>query len=197
MLAVARVAAQPPGRHNPARRAPGRARATYGPPVTLDPVAPMPSVHLRPATEHDIGFLTDAVVVATSSQNRRPAAPDEDAWRERVSAWAAEEVADPRPPGLEHSTTYVVEIEGERAGRLRVVRGLDAVEIAGLQLLPAHQGHGIGTHLIEQLVVEAHRAGLPARVRVEDDNPRARSLCERLGFVAVEQEDGETVLEAR
>ena len=156
----------------------------------------MPSVHLRPATEHDVGFLTDVVIVATSSQDRVPAGRDEHAWRDRVGARAAEEVADPRPPGLEDSTTYVVEIEGERAGRLRVVRAPDVVEIAGLQLLPAHQGHGIGTHLIEQLVVDAHRTGLPVRIRVEDDNPRARSLCERLGFVAVAQAEGETVLEA-
>ena len=170
---------------------------TYLPPVTIEPVTPMPSVHLRTATEEDITFLTDVVIVATSSQNRLPADFDEHEWRAGFTAWTAAQVAETRPPELRHSTTYVVEIEGERAGRLRVVRTPDAVELAGIQLLPAHQGHGIGTHLIEQLVVEAHRGGLPARATVEDDNPRARALYERLGFVAVGGNGAETVLEAR
>ena len=157
----------------------------------------MPSVHLRTATAHDIGFLTDVVLVATSAQNRLPADFDEHEWRAGFAAWTAEQVAGTRPPGLEHSTTYVIEIQGERAGRLRVVRTREFVEVAGIQLLPAHQGHGIGTHLIEQLVVEAHQAGLPARAAVQPDNPRARALYERLGFVAIGEEDGETLLEAR
>ncbi|WP_180935013.1 GNAT family N-acetyltransferase [Nocardioides ungokensis] len=162
--------------------------------MSLEPVTPMPSVHVRTATEHDIVFLTDVVIVATSAQNRLPADFDEHAWRARFTASTAAQVA---APGLEHGTTYVIEIQGERAGRLRVVRTPEFVEVAGIQLLPAHQGHGIGTHLIEQLVVEAHHAGLPARATVQHDNPRARALYERLGFVAIGDEGGETLLEAR
>ena len=161
----------------------------------------MPSVHVRDATEHDIGFLTDVVIVTTSAQNRLPAGFDEKEWRARFSARTAAEV-DPHeggraPTDLEHGTTYVIEIQGERAGRLRVVRSPEAVEIAGLQLLPAHQGHGIGTHLIEQLVVEAHQTGRRARATVALDNPRAIALYDRLGFVAIGEEDGEALLEAR
>ena len=159
-------------------------------------MTPKPSVHVRPATEHDIGFLTDVVIVATSAQNRRPTGFDEHEWRAGFVAWTAAQVAETPPPELAHSTTYVIEIEGERAGRLRVVRTPDAVEVAGIQLLPAHQGHGIGTHLIEQLVVEAHGGGLPARATVENDNPRARALYERLGFVAIGENGAETVMEA-
>ncbi|GAA2140666.1 hypothetical protein GCM10009844_10510 [Nocardioides koreensis] len=165
--------------------------------MTIDPVTPMPSVHLRPAGEGDIAFLTDVVLVATSAQNRLPGDFDEHEWRAGFTAWTTAQVAETPPPELRHSTTYVVEIEGERAGRLRVVRTPDAVEIAGIQLLPAHQDHGIGTHLIEQLVVEAHDTGRWARATVEDDNPRARALYERLGFVAVDGNGAETVLEAR
>ena len=157
----------------------------------------MPSVHVRTATEHDIVFLTDVVIVATSAQNRLPADFDERQWRARFSELTAAQVAETRPADLARSTTYVIEIQGERAGRLRVVRTPEFVEVAGIQLLPAHQGHGIGTHLIEQLVVEAHHAGLPARATVQHDNPRARALYERLGFVVIGEEDGETLLEAR
>jgi ribosomal protein S18 acetylase RimI-like enzyme len=151
----------------------------------------MPTVFVRPATEHDVLFLTDVVVVATRSQGRVADDFDEAAYREGFAEWTHRQVRGE----VEHSETSVIEIEGERAGRLRVVRAPDHLELAGIQLLPAHQGHGIGTHLVEQLLVEAREAGLPARISVEKDNPRARALYERLGFVVVGQTDGDVKLE--
>ena len=153
----------------------------------------MPSVFLRPATEHDIAFLADVSIVATRSAGRLPAEFDEPAWREGFGEWTHEQVQ-----GLvEHSTTYVVEIDGESAGRLRVVRAPDHLELAGLQLLPAHQGQGIGTHLVEQLLVEARDTGLQMRLSVDVDNPRARALYSRLGFVATGETDAEVHMEWR
>jgi ribosomal protein S18 acetylase RimI-like enzyme len=153
----------------------------------MPPVGPMPDVFVRAATEHDVTFLADVSIVAARSQGRLPADFDEEAWRTRFEEWSHEQVRGE----VEHSSTYVIEIDGERAGRLRVVRAPDHLELAGIQLLPAHQGHGIGTHLVEQLVVEARDAGLPMWLHVEPDNPRARALYERLGFVAVGEDDGE------
>lgn len=153
---------------------------------------PKPSAHLRPATGDDVGFLTDVVVVVTRAQGRMPHDFDDSAFRDRFVARTLQQL-----DGLvADSTTYVIEIDGERAGRLRVVRGPDAVDIAGIQLLPAHQGRGHGTYLIEQLLVEAHDAGKPARIRAEPDNLRALALFRRLGFTEVGTEDGEVVLES-
>jgi len=155
-------------------------------------VIPKPSAHLRPATGHDVGFLTDVVVVVTRAQGRMPHDFDDSGFRDRFTARTLEQVQGRVPD----STTYVIEIDGERAGRLRVVRAPDVLDIAGIQLLPAHQGHGIGTYLIEQLLVEAHDAGKPARTRAEPDNLRALALYRRLGFREVGTEDGEVVLES-
>ena len=161
--------------------------------MTLPPVAPKPDLHVRPATAHDIGFLTDVVLVTTRAQGRLPDDFDEDVYRSDFAEWTAEQVA-----GLvERSTLSVIEIDGERAGRLRVVRGPDFMELAGIQLLPSHQGHGLGTYLIEEFIAKARDAGLPARVSVEKDNPRARALYERLGFVVVSQSGNGIHLEAR
>jgi ribosomal protein S18 acetylase RimI-like enzyme len=154
-------------------------------------VAPNPAAFVRPATDHDITFLIDVVIVAARAQGRLPEDFDEDGFRHGFGARTAEQIAG-KVPG---SVTSVVEIEGERAGRLRVVRAPDHMELAGIQLLPAHQGHGIGTYLIEQFLVEARNAGLAARVRVAYDNPRARALYERLGFVAVGGSGDEAQLE--
>jgi len=159
--------------------------------VSMPPVGPMPAVFVRPATEHDVAFLTDVVLVATRAQGRLADDFDEAGFRDGFAEWTSEQVRG-EVPG---SQTSVIEIEGERAGRLRVVRAPDHMELAGIQLLPAHQGHGIGTHLVESFLVEARDAGLPARVSVEKDNPRALALYVRLGFVPVGETDTDVELE--
>ena len=161
--------------------------------VRLPPVGPLPAVFVRPATGDDVSFLTDVVVVTTRAQGRLPDDFDEDEFRAGFTAWTIEQVQG----SVEGSETCVIEIDGERAGRLRLVQADDHAELAGLQLLPAHQGHGIGTYLIEQFLVEARRSGLAPRVAVEKDNPRARSLYERLGFVPVGETERDDVLEWR
>jgi len=153
----------------------------------------MPSVFVRSATPEDVTFLTDVVVVTTRAQGRLPVDFDEDEFRAGFAEWTSEQVQGV-VPGNE---TCVVEIDGARAGRLRIVQQSDRVELAGIQLLPAHQGQGIGTYLVEQFLVEARRAGLTPTVAVEKDNPRARRLYERLGFVLVGETQRDDVLEWR
>lgn len=144
----------------------------------MPPVGPMPSVFVRPATEHDVTFLTDVVVVATRAQGRLPDDFDESEFREGFAEWTHEQVRGKSGSDQGgNSETSVIEIDGERAGRLRVVRAPDHVELAGIQLLPAHQGHGIGTYLIEKLVVEGRDRGAPrAAVRGEGQRRSPRAL---------------------
>ena len=161
--------------------------------MRLPPVGPLPSVFVRSATPDDVSFLTDVVVVATRAQGRLPDDFGEEEFRADFADWTNEQVQ-----GLaEGSETCVIEIDGERAGRLRLVQADDHAELAGIQLLPTHQGRGIGTYLIEQFLVEARRAGLVPRVSVEKDNPRARALYERLGFVPVAETERDDLLEWR
>jgi ribosomal protein S18 acetylase RimI-like enzyme len=165
--------------------------------MSMPPVGPRPAVFVRPATEGDVSFLTDVVIVTTRAQGRLPDGFDEQEFRAGFAEWTREQVrGEAVPDDGGKSETSVIEIDGERAGRLRVVRAPDHVELAGIQLLPAHQGHGIGTHLVEQIVTDARRAGLPVRLSVEKDNPRARGLYERLGFVAVGETESDVLLEA-
>ena len=151
----------------------------------MHPVGPRPSVHVRTATAEDVGFLADVVLVTARAEGRMAPGFDETAWRTSFAAASLRQVTG----AVEHDTTYVIEIDGERAGRLRLVGPPTYRELAGIQLLPAHQGHGLGTHLIEQFLVDARDRGLPARLRVQRDNPRARRLYERLGFVEVDATD--------
>ena len=89
---------------------------------------------------------------------------------------------------LNGSTTYVIEADGERVSRLRVVWTGDQIEIAGIQVLPDYQNRGIGTAVITGLIHEGTVKGLPTLLEVEKDNLHARRLHLRLGF----EQQGET-----
>jgi ribosomal protein S18 acetylase RimI-like enzyme len=83
---------------------------------------------------------------------------------------------------LEDSITYVIEADGQPAGRLRVVRTAGQIEIAGLQVLPEYQNRGIGTDVVTTLTQEGATRAVPVVLEVEKDNPDALRLYLRLGF---------------
>jgi ribosomal protein S18 acetylase RimI-like enzyme len=145
---------------------------------------------LRVATVADIDFLADVVMEVTRAQGRL--SPDFDELRFRIGfcEWTAEQIAD----SAGESTTFVIEVAGRPAGRLRVVRTQEQIELAGIQLLPGHQSRGIGTRIITDLLTEAMDAGLAITLSVEKDNPRAQALYLRLGFVVTGETDEEFVM---
>ncbi|TCC39692.1 GNAT family N-acetyltransferase [Kribbella sindirgiensis] len=144
---------------------------------------------LRLATDADVRFLADVTLAATGAQGRLPADFDEAAWRDRFAEWTRESIED---PGTE---LYVIEVDDVGAGRLRVSRTAEFVEVNGIQLHPEVQNRGIGTAIFTVLQSEAARSGVPLKVNVERDNPDARRLYDRLGFVKIGEEGGEDVLE--
>ena len=144
---------------------------------------------IRPAKPSDVGFLADVVVEATRAQGRWPADFDEAEFRRRYVSWTEAQVRGEDP----HSATSVIELAGEAVGRLRIVRDGQRIELAGIQLHPRVQGRGLGTAIIDDLKSEAERTGVPLELAVEHDNPRARTLYERLRFVKI----GEDAKEAR
>jgi ribosomal protein S18 acetylase RimI-like enzyme len=79
------------------------------------------------------------------------------------------------------ATLDVVEVGGERAGRLYVHRGPSDIRIMDIALAPAYRGRGIGTQLLRALIAEAQESGRKLSIHVEMNNP-ARRLYERLGF---------------
>jgi ribosomal protein S18 acetylase RimI-like enzyme len=78
----------------------------------------------------------------------------------------------------------VVEVDGERAGRLYVHRGQSDIRIMEIALLPAFRAQGIGTGLLCTIIAEADASGRKLSIHVEANNP-ARTLYDRLGFRAV------------
>jgi ribosomal protein S18 acetylase RimI-like enzyme len=145
-------------------------------------------VHIRPAIDDDVAFLTEVAVSTRKDQGRWPADEDEAEYRIGYREWTREHIMGAEP----YSSLSVLEVNGVRVGRLRVVRPGDCVEIAGIQVMPAFQGQGIGTQVIRALIEEARAAGLPLELGVEIDNPRARALYDHLGLRPVGREGDET-----
>lgn len=61
-------------------------------------------------------------------------------------------------------------------------------ELVQIQIAPAWQGAGIGSHLVRALLEQARQAGAVVRLSVLKANP-ARQLYERLGFAVVAELD--------
>jgi ribosomal protein S18 acetylase RimI-like enzyme len=144
---------------------------------------------IRPAVPSDVTFLGNVSLAATRAQGRLPADFDEDAWRAGFAEWSLESIDDPL------TDLNVIEVDGRRAGRLRITRTANSVELSGIQLHPGVQNRGIGTAIIGELQSEAAGRGVPLQLHVERDNPNARRLYDRLGFAKIGEDGAEDVLE--
>jgi GNAT superfamily N-acetyltransferase len=82
-------------------------------------------------------------------------------------------------PGSDH---MLVCLGGEPVGRLWVARTADQLLVVDLALLTANRGSGLGTTLLRRLIEEAQAAGVPVRLSVDRDNPRAMTFYRRVGF---------------
>lgn len=74
---------------------------------------------------------------------------------------------------------------GIDVGLLQVVDEGTQLVVGKIELLPEHQGQGIGSTLLARVLDEARGRGVPVRLQVLRANTPARRLYERLGFVVV------------
>jgi GNAT superfamily N-acetyltransferase len=81
----------------------------------------------------------------------------------------------------------VIELEGEPVGRLVTDVGDACITYVDIAILPQAQGRGLARRVMLKALEEPRRLGLPARVSVLMQNVASLRLCERLGFVRVEE----------
>jgi ribosomal protein S18 acetylase RimI-like enzyme len=137
---------------------------------------------LRAATEADRGFLRE-LYASTREQELTQVAWENGAKEAFIGHQFNAQDLHYRSnyPG---ATLDVIEVDGERAGRLYVYRGAEDIRIMDIALTPAFRGRGIGTGLLVELMEEARSSGRSLSIHVEQQNP-ARSLYDRLGFAPV------------
>lgn len=82
---------------------------------------------------------------------------------------------------------YVIEVAGERAGRLYLDRREDEIRLIDIALLSDFRGRGLGGELMADVLAEGQRKDLLVRIHVEQNNPAMR-LYKRLGFQKIEEQ---------
>ena len=126
----------------------------------------------RPATPTDYAFLRDLHHRAYREVVTRQFG----VWDERAQDEWFEK-------GLSEAEFFVVEVGATPVGAIALKRDMDGLHLVELQILPEHQGRGLGSALLGATLERARSDGLPVQLRVLHENHRARQLYERHGFV--------------
>lgn len=82
----------------------------------------------------------------------------------------------------------IIVVDGVDTGMLSVDRRPDEIYLGRIEILPDHQGRGIGAELIVRLREEARRRGCDLVLDVLDVNARALALYSRLGLREVSRD---------
>lgn len=136
----------------------------------------MPNYQLRDAADADREFLYELHVAALKQYI--------------VATWGWDETWQLRyfQRHFRPDERKIIVVEGTDVGTISVEEREGELHLGLIELLPDHQGQGIGTALIKGMVKSAHEQGLAATLEVLRVNKRARSLYERLGFVVTSQD---------
>jgi GNAT superfamily N-acetyltransferase len=138
---------------------------------------------------------------------RRPAAAEDDAFLRELIASARPDLPDPlvdlqlraqrreweaRYPG---SRDELILVEGGPVGRIWVAWLVDACVLVDMALLPAYRRSGIGGRIVGEVLDEADRRRVPARVTVERTNAPSLAFCAKHGFAEIDGDAVHVVLE--
>jgi ribosomal protein S18 acetylase RimI-like enzyme len=137
----------------------------------------VPAVERRPAAVADEPFLR-ALYASTR--------PEVAGWPDEPREAFLAQQFDAQRTGwgeMFPDSRHDVIVVGERpVGRVWVHWPAAECLIVDLALLPEHRRQGIGTQVVEELLVDADRAGVPARAHVERTNTPSLAFWTRLGF---------------
>ncbi|MEO6394184.1 MAG: GNAT family N-acetyltransferase [Pyrinomonadaceae bacterium] len=135
-----------------------------------------PTYQLRNATNDDLEFA-----IELNRLYMQPYRDDLPGWTDRLGRAEMQRrwVADPY---------QMILVDGERVGLLVVTERDDQLILKQIELMPTHQGKGIGSEVIRDVLKQASARGLGVTLYVLRSNP-AVVLYERLGFYVVEVMD--------
>jgi ribosomal protein S18 acetylase RimI-like enzyme len=131
----------------------------------------MADIVLRPATAEDAGFFYSLHEAALGP------------YVDQIWGWDDDEQRAYLREHLVLDRARVIVVDGEDAGRLDVEERDDEVFLALIELAPGHQGRGIGSRLIRDILDQAD--GKRVTLSVLGVNHRAHHLYRRLGFTEI------------
>ena len=87
--------------------------------------------------------------------------------------------------GFDPGRWQIITAGGADIGMLDIEYRPAEIYLSRIEILPSHQGLGIGTRLLSALIDEARRKGQDLVLDVLTSNTRARALYQRLGMTEV------------
>lgn len=97
----------------------------------------------------------------------------------------------------ERGDIYIVELESGQVGMIQLHDHADILEVGEVQIQPSHQGRGIGSRLLRDVIARAHAQMKAVSLSTGLANLRAVRLYERLGFQHVSQSETHFHLESK
>ncbi len=138
---------------------------------------------LRWETDKDLPFLAE--LYASTRREEVAQVPWSDEQREAFLRWQFDNQHAHYQQYYPDCEFLVIEKDSagqhEPIGRLYVDRWEDEIRLVDVALLPENRGAGLGRAILEELLAEGERSGLPVTIHVEYNN-RALRLYRRLGF---------------
>ena len=139
-------------------------------------IKPTPPIDFRQATEEDFDFLF-AMHIATMKVYVDQIWGWDDAFQE--SLFRERYIP---------AQIQVITVDGKDIGMISLEERTDDVFLRVIEILPTHQGQGIATRIIQQIIDGAASKQKPVILSVLKVNP-AKGLYERLGFSVIEETD--------
>jgi GNAT superfamily N-acetyltransferase len=139
---------------------------------------------LRPANADDRDFLFEL-----HRLTMRP-------YVEAIWGWDDDEQARIFDETFTPDDRQIIQIDAEDAGVLAVTESEQEIWLELIEIDPRRQGAGVGTAVVRSLLRRAADTDRRVALRVLRTNVAARSLYERLGFVAFRETDVRVYLRA-
>ncbi len=141
-----------------------------------------PGIVLRPITDADLPLLER---IYGSTRTEELAQTDWDESQKAVFiAFQFQAQHQHYATHYRNAQFFVIEVNGEAAGRLYLHWRDGELRIVDIALLPEARGQGLGDALLQSLMRAAARVGKFVSIHVEQMNPAMR-LYLRLGFVRI------------
>jgi ribosomal protein S18 acetylase RimI-like enzyme len=132
------------------------------------------AISLRPATEDDVEFFFTLHAASLGP------------YVDEVWGWDDAEQRAYLARTLVLDRVRVIVLDGVDVGRLDVQEHDDEIFLALIELAPEHQGRGVGSRLIRDILDRAD--GTPVVLSVLAVNHRAYRLYRRLGFTEISRD---------
>ena len=141
--------------------------------ITINPI---PRIDFRQATEEDFDFLF-AMHISTMKE-----------YVDRIWGWDDAFQESLFRERYIPNQVQVITFDGKDIGMISLEERDEDVFLRAIEILPSHQGQGIATRIIQQIIDDAASKQKPVILSVLKVNP-AKRLYERLGFSIIEETD--------